>query len=68
MRDLTSQEADYLRERGRCCFCHAKLRPGPRGGLSQNFYCLRESCEAGFNLTPTPLPCQLIQDPMHRSH
>jgi hypothetical protein len=63
VRDLSEAEANRVRE-DRCPFCGSKLRPGPRGGLSQNFFCLKETCEAGFNRTPVPFACQLIRDPL----
>jgi hypothetical protein len=56
MRDLTDSMKSCL-FRGRCPFCLGdKFYEGPQGGMSTNWYCANEACEAGFNIAVIPPP------------
>lgn len=62
MRELTIDEMEKLLEFGSCPFCGTKVfRFGPRGGASQNIFCI--DCGAGFNVCLPMFPAQLIEAP-----
>jgi hypothetical protein len=65
MRKLTEEEMASLRK-GRCPFCGDAdgMYEGPSGGISQNWFCGNDACQAGFNLamiTGLPMPGELIR-------
>ena len=64
MRALSNDEKDDLRSG--CAFCkHDQAYIGPQAGLSINIYCV--TCLAGYNVTHSQLPWQLINEPGERT-
>lgn len=62
MRDLTTEEKRFFREKHRCPFCGSTSSIAGPAGVSQNLYCTnQEECGAGFNVAVgLPFSPQLI--------
>lgn len=47
---IPEEDMEFITENSLSHCCHAPLKPGPTGGMAQNFWCSK--CNARFNLVP----------------
>ncbi len=52
--DLPANAIKFMQITKSCPFCHTELLAGPRGGVTQNFFCSNVVCNSRFNIMPLP--------------
>jgi hypothetical protein len=52
--ELEDDVVEFMQEHTLCPYCHSLLVPGPRGGLSGNYFCTDPDCNSRFNYIDAP--------------